>query len=607
MNKDCILHISDLHIDNMYDDDGNIHKESWINSKPEYINVFIKNLKKILSDEKLNPLALVISGDLSNVSEEEEYKRVSDFLRRFIDISFQKDNFLIIPGNHDINWDNLKSAFKQYRKEMSSKGSDWKMGRKPYSFHSEKFMNFSNFYNTFFDKKPQFNPENAVVDSIFLSDYNLLLIGLNSIFQESHIGEHFGWIEKSKLEQELTELVLKYPDAHKIGILHHNIASFDSTNSRYLKNWGTLRNVFIDNNVHTFFFGHQHSSGSKSESYGEIDINFSEVGSFAKKESVSCSFNLYVLENEVNCLNILRKPYVFIPSEQDIHDETGFWNFVKDGGKSSYILCNPDVKTELVENEPNSQDLTKDIPETTTKPLFTFKETEVLKNYSNSLFNIIKNHKAYKTGHFHWTEFSRTLNWLDTSIIFKTNKYLSIAKAALNELILSNSINYDIAIGLGIEGNLLSAHLSYYSDAPYTFIPHIYRELDHIKSEKKLKYSNHKSVLIIDQIVHKASSIKRLIENEVEFFHDVEKIYLVTLFYSGEKTYNPNMFHGIDKRIAFYMVCDKLTVYDCPRQKDYECAIAAGEKCNNIECMEYNSKLNEVIEFYSKVDKNENN
>ena len=79
-----IIHISDLHF--------GIHL-------PKIIEAFYDDL------ELLQPEVIIISGDLTQRAKPEQYQQVSSFLQNL------KAPFLVVPGNHDIPFDNLISRF----------------------------------------------------------------------------------------------------------------------------------------------------------------------------------------------------------------------------------------------------------------------------------------------------------------------------------------------------------------------------------------------------------------------------------------------------------------------------------------------------------------
>jgi hypothetical protein len=163
-----------------------------------------------------------------------------------------------------------------------------------------------------------------------------------------------------------------------------------------------------------------------------------------------------------------------------------------------------------------------------------------------------------------------------------------MAKDAILDLV-HNKVkqsNYNFIIGLGIEGNILSTKVSIKHNKPYSFLPYSYRYEDHNKFEKELCFENngeYNSVLIITDVVNDGRTIRKLIHKPGRadgFFKKVEKIYVVSLFYTG-KILNPNSYilnlkdetvgDHIESRIEYFFVT-AMKVEECPYKDNYRTA-----------------------------------
>jgi hypothetical protein len=114
-----------------------------------------------------------------------------------------------------------------------------------------------------------------------------------------------------------------------------------------------------------------------------------------------------------------------------------------------------------------------------------------------------------------------------------------------------------------------------------------------------------KSVLIVTDVVNDGRTIRKLIKKrEEEFFSKVEKIYVISLFYTGEFTLNNNILNfdfikNISEydllsdeevnNIEFYTV-KKLKVEKCPYGRNFR-----------EECFIYKDELSCVNLFYDEA------
>ena len=158
-----------------------------------------------------------------------------------------------------------------------------------------------------------------------------------------------------------------------------------------------------------------------------------------------------------------------------------------------------------------------------------------------------------------------------------------------------NKRHFDVIIGLGMEGNIMSTQLLL-DDSLYTYLPYTYRYVDFNDFEKDICITNedgkYKSVLVITDVVNKGRTLKNLIEEEESgFFENVENIQVVSLFYTGNQK-DMMMPIGLrdinDKKIDFFSLM-QLEVGECPYGDDFKekCAIFEKELC---EVYKFNSE-----------------
>jgi 3',5'-cyclic AMP phosphodiesterase CpdA/orotate phosphoribosyltransferase len=585
--KSAILHISDLHFVLEKNDNGDIINSSLINTLPNYIKLFIDQVEKKCHDNTIQISKVLITGDLADNGEVDEYKRLKDFFNK-LSTKFKISNtdFIIVPGNHDINWIDNRIAFNNGKKLNKTK--------KAYEYQDEKFKNFKNFYEDFYnDKSIVFKSENSIVRIYDDTKNRLLIIGINTNNRESYVkgkDNHYGFVDIENLESELeSKLNGKFNEYIKIAIFHHNCDNFDDNKIRNIKDWQFVQEKLSKYQIITYIFGHDHKDGSG----GDKTHNIIGIGPFAKVETEN-NFNFYILEDiekDIVKLNIVK--YFFKPDDRGIHHEIGFWNIVDgDNFDKEFTLYRKTGEKEIpIKSEPAIDLISQTIP-----IIIPPTQDEQIKKYSDILFQIIKGKKYFKSGHFHWGEDSRAHNWIDTISLLSKHKYLKVAKAAILKLIEIEHLKSDIIIGLGMEGNFLGSYIAFKTKSKYTYLPYANRWDEHRKQETDTFVPNKtdKIVTLINDVTNKASSIKELLIKNLEIFKYAETINLICLFYTGKDNnnkddYQVDLFEKINPRIKFYSVCRDIKVEACHyKGKDFE------------RCIIYKDNFDTVFEFYHK-------
>lgn len=578
--KKAIIHISDLHVTSHLDPDG-IQIKSELNSyfntnlSDETGNSFLQSITDFISKSYSDTeLFLIISGDITEAGKKDEFTEASIIIKQFIEtLRIDKNNILIVPGDHDVNRIDCSLAL-----DISTDKN-----KKAFDFHKEKFEKFTDFYNELYSNEQiVFDPEKAICANISLTP-NSMIIGLNSNFKIGAKSSE-GYIDVEKLKIELTEIRKQNSDKHIFAVFHHNMEARYEDKS--IGNWdgnniNQVKSILQSEDIRTFFYGNEHISFSIEED----GILFqSAVGSLSKKDSTP-SFKIYEIDDTDGfVLNINLFNFQIYKSPKTLSN--GYWAPIDTSPqeKKKFVLKNPTSKfkstleqVQIVENN-NIE----------SPPIQQIETTK----YSTKLFNLVKEKKLFHSGHFHWSETSRARNWIDVTKILNNFNDLVFVKNAILDLVERNiGENFDFIIGLGIEGNILSTKTSVKYEKPYSFLPYSYRYDDHNDFEKEICFDNdnkYKSVLIITDVVNDGRTIRKLIHKRaVDFFKTVEKIFVVSLFYTGnDSTPNTAILNltqdqltekGIlekdhpESRISYYFVT-AMKVEECPYKENYKTA-----------------------------------
>jgi orotate phosphoribosyltransferase len=577
--KKAIIHISDLHVTYHMDSNGELIQKrnilSFFNTDTAdsetdaYLDKIINVVKRDYPDYEFY---LIVTGDITDKGLVEEFSKAFEVLTKFItELKIDKLKILLVPGDHDVNWDSCKAAYEKIENKVSVKA---------YDCHNEKLKYYKDFVDRFYEDST-FDPNKAISRTLNFEN-EILFLGLNSNFK---VGTKpaYGFIPKEQLESEIKEIDNNKP---LIGIFHHNfIAEYeDSAFGQWdKKNLNQIKGFLKSVDTRAVFYGNEHTPASSVEK----QLYSSSCGSLGCKKAKSRSFKIYRLNNENSGLKF---EIDFITQrDHGNHNSFELGYFDKESNPENEI-DEIIIKQPILENTTNSMG---EIPYVTNIK----KEPQIEVDLKKGLFKIIKEKKLFHSGHFHWSETSRAHNWIDVTKILNNIQYLSLAKDAvidlINKNILAKGQNFDFIIGLGIEGNILSTKLAIRHEKPYSFLPYSYRYDDHNDSEKELCYENdgiYQSVLIITDVVNDGRTIRKLIHKRADkFFNKVKKIFVVSLFYTGDApNKNPSILNlsiekindkgikgdHIENRIEYYYVLD-MKVEKCPYMENYrqECLI----------------------------------
>lgn len=533
-----ILHISDLHISLDKElREERLNEDSYLripNNKEKselFIQEFINRVKEEFPNSQIY---LIVTGDITDRGAGIEFNYATKFLSKIIkDLNINKDNVLIIPGDHDVSRKDIESL--EYSKENFTQ----------IELNKEKFKNFSSFYEELLNKK--FDPNKIIFDQIIFED-KIQLVGINSSYYVN-LKNTEGKIDISKFLEELPQIRKK--DLKIVICCHHNItSSYENKNSGQ---WNVDNRIgFISaldqNDIKYIFSGNEHTNACKKTTGDTITV--SDAGALSSKKS-DAAFKIYELVDDET--DIILKNHLFGLQKTGSNDSPYYWEkrtnkFARQPEKFEILLTKPP------QLDTNVTDLLAETTVKNSKETETEKEIEISSpevniyynpEFTDVLYDKVKSLNLFHSGHFHWSETSRAHNWIDTSKLIEKKKDLDFTKNAVIDVIEKKKLNdqIDLIIGLGYEGNIISTKAAIKFDKPYAFLPYSYRYDEHHSYENELNFTNKsndfKNVLIVTDVVNDGRTIRKLIKKRQEtFFKNVEKIFIVSLFYTGHSKLN---------------------------------------------------------------------
>ena len=587
-----ILHISDLHVSTKVDSGGitNEKLDSYITTddnaeSTHYVAGFIEKVKKEFLNETLY---LIITGDVSDSGDKKQFDEAHRLLNKImIELAIPAERVLLLPGDHDVHRRSLENETEE------------RPNRNSHLLNSVKFKNFAEFYKKVTSKEFPF--DNVIVDHLVVN--SVVFVGFNSNYKINAKGG-LGHIPIQNFNQEFNVLKQKIGEGKQwVACWHHNLtAGYDDSNKGQ---WETENRQHLlaeieRQEIKLIVTGNEHIMDAKNVR----SVYTSDSGTFSTR-SYESTFKAYplLMGDEISLVNKM-----FALQKVNGNDLKYFWD-VRDNSSAKqiekFVLFK--ANTQVI------QDI-KDIPSLTEEPSDVEEENKFeeiprfLVRYDNpsisdQLYALVRDKKLFHSGHFHWSESSRAHNWIDVSKLLENNKDLYFVQNAIIDIIETFDLqqNCDLVIGLGYEGNIISSKASIKYNIPYTSLPYSYRYSDHHDYEKKLNYSNddeaYKTVMIVTDVVNDGRTLRKLIkEHESSFFDKVEKIIVLSLFYTGHEELSTETLNNIQtssedysvNNLEFYSV-RQLRIEKCPFGKEYR-----------EECLIYKDQLSCVHLFYDE-------
>jgi 3',5'-cyclic AMP phosphodiesterase CpdA len=189
---------------------------------------------------------LVISGDIADQSTPEEYtaayELVDALVKRF---GLDADRVVIVPGNHDLNWDLSEDAypFVPKRKLQEKPPAGWTIPGddtgtliRQEDLYRRRFAYFSDFYKKVFGgiEYPLDYVDQAILNE--RPKDRLLFLALNSCWEIDHYYRGRASINMPALAKILEQLGSDHYDAWvKIAVWHHPVTGREAMNDAFLE------------------------------------------------------------------------------------------------------------------------------------------------------------------------------------------------------------------------------------------------------------------------------------------------------------------------------------------------------------------------------------
>lgn len=214
-----ILHLSDLHFGR--DKDASL-----------WYSQLSLDLTSELECKKID--IVILSGDITNHSTPEQYNSASIFLENLSnEFNLKKEQFVIVPGNHDLNWDLSKKSYALHESATAPLEGTFIPTKEDNVFrlrndekYKLRFQYFSDFYKSFIGEEYSLEYDQQFKIHHF-PQQKLLILGLNSAWNIDHHYKSRVSINMEALTNGLSEIKKNkaYSEYMKIAVFHHPLNS----------------------------------------------------------------------------------------------------------------------------------------------------------------------------------------------------------------------------------------------------------------------------------------------------------------------------------------------------------------------------------------------
>lgn len=289
MNRFGLIVLSDLQF-------GEKHRFGYPSNISQKVAFDINTLS---SRYDFTPEYLLITGDIAETANKDEFDDAIIQLQQLAEnISINKENILVVPGNHDISWP---------LSQVSTEAGDPSLKLSPY----EKFLNRLNQNNSICSVANEHYP--FIVDTRLGIEFLLL----NSCENENH-EVHEGYIDKNKLISTLSHNVRKIIEDKrnsliKIAMLHHRLDT-QRGSKEIVTNSEEIESILLSYDYDLVLSGHIHKNQFHIKDIGDMKIIKSGTGSTGinfteRSDGTQNQYNIHIIDRTRTSIIILPRAY----------------------------------------------------------------------------------------------------------------------------------------------------------------------------------------------------------------------------------------------------------------------------------------------------------
>lgn len=305
-----LLHFSDIHF-------GSSHYFTSLPASTDAIPLadkptFAKYVTAVIESDSFRPAAVLVSGDVAQSGLTSEFRAATEAMRTISAslgrVQGRTINVLTCPGNHDVNWELIKSDPEAKHLAFS-----------PYVTFRNSVSSASHFgSNT--------EPERLYEISFVDGTPPILVVSFNSATIEGPT-DHRGYIGESQLDNALKEANVHphWQSSVRVAMFHHHLVPVSSIESRIaseslLTDAATVRKRLLKEGFSLVVHGHRHHAHSELTGDGTRSMVIVGCGSSGVKRDErgeqSLQFNRIVIRGEPKASTVQVFTYEFDASDR---------------------------------------------------------------------------------------------------------------------------------------------------------------------------------------------------------------------------------------------------------------------------------------------------
>lgn len=301
------LHLSDVHLR------GTKGVKQWL--QDQVTEELLNDLPNLLEDRGLRPDLVFFTGDLAFSAQESEYKVAKGFLSNLSEKLPVKPRFFLVPGNHDVNWNEVDDkGDRKLRQRLANDETvvqylveDVNANDGAWDKHFRRFENFFKFSREVSEfGQPDMNHKYFYTAQIEHLGLRLGIAGLNSAWLSTSKKS----MKKGRPDLDLGNLVLGRPQAMtalkeldstqiKFALFHHPLGSdwFKQFDAQMQKNKLTEFDFVLS--------GHEHKAEAIGRDLGfERTLYHLAAGALYEHPEYPNSFNAASIDLDKGLLTI---------------------------------------------------------------------------------------------------------------------------------------------------------------------------------------------------------------------------------------------------------------------------------------------------------------
>lgn len=245
------------------------------------------------------PSYLLVSGDVAETGNGGEFlDGVKEISRIAQGVSIDRTSVLVIPGNHDVNWEMSK-----IEESVGAPGL--------------RLRNFYDFRENFGPKMKEVSAEGKPLFPYLIDGRNgLIILMIDSCPRESH-ENHEGFVDESVLLNTIENLRLDYTyDKSYVGIamLHHRLDVTGGDVRSAVTNYENVTTILLENDFNVTLTGHVHESSFCHLGDGEKTILKSGAGSAGvdktqRLDGMPNQYTLHIIDRQHKRIETIFRAY----------------------------------------------------------------------------------------------------------------------------------------------------------------------------------------------------------------------------------------------------------------------------------------------------------